>query len=87
MQTVGKCQQNGVDLIDVFLQFVDKLHITMFIPSAVEQKSEIVQFQQIRMRRIVHGARQGAEFDNRRHFQLIRIQIEFSVDESNRNDE
>lgn len=44
---------------------------TLFIPSAVQQEGEIVDFEEVRMWGIVKRARKRAKLDDRRHICLL----------------
>ena len=68
MKLVRICQKNSVDLVDMLLQFVDNAFRAFFVPSTVKEESEVVHLEQIAMRRVVQRPRNGAEFDDGRHF-------------------
>ena len=50
VELIGIGEKNGVDFVDMFLEFVDNTFRAFLIPTAVKEESKVVHFEQVAVR-------------------------------------
>lgn len=56
---------------NLLLQLFDEVGIELFVPAAVQQEANLVHLQNVARWRFIHGAGNGVQFNDRRHFRRV----------------